>query len=84
MSNLNENDFSPLEPQPFVTEEGREVERLSAELAAMRQQRDEARMDLCYAEAVARCEIGHEVPCPEAIAAERGWDCFAQKEGGGA
>jgi small-conductance mechanosensitive channel len=47
----------PLEPQPFVTEEGREIERLSAELvaaqaqlvskadelAAMQKQRDEAR-----------------------------------------
>ena len=42
MSELNENDFPPLEPQPFVTEEGREIERLRAELAAMRQQRDEA------------------------------------------
>lgn len=27
---------SPLEPQPFVTEEGQEIERLRAELAAMR------------------------------------------------
>jgi SMC interacting uncharacterized protein involved in chromosome segregation len=49
VTELNENDFPPLEPQPFVTEEGREIERLRAELskkfeelAAMRQQRDEA------------------------------------------
>jgi hypothetical protein len=26
----------PLEPQPFVTEEGREIERLRAELAALK------------------------------------------------
>ena len=33
---------SPLEPQPFVTEEGREIKRLRAELAEMQKQRDEA------------------------------------------
>ena len=42
MSELNENEFPPLEPQPFVTEEGREIERLRAELAAAIKQRDEA------------------------------------------
>jgi uncharacterized coiled-coil DUF342 family protein len=42
VSDINENDFPPLEPQPFVTEEGREVERLRAELAAMKKQRDAA------------------------------------------
>jgi chromosome segregation ATPase len=56
---FNENDFPPLEPQPFVSEEGREIERLRAklaaakaqlatnadELAAMQKQRDEA-MDI--------------------------------------
>jgi hypothetical protein len=36
----------PLEPLPFVTEEGREIERLRAELAAMEKQRDEARENL--------------------------------------
>lgn len=34
MSDLTETDFPPLEPQPFVTEEGREIQRLRAELAA--------------------------------------------------
>ena len=34
MSDLTDADFPPLEPQPFVTEEGREIERLRAELAA--------------------------------------------------
>ena len=38
MSELNENDFPPLESQPFVTEEGREIERLRAELAAAKEQ----------------------------------------------
>jgi hypothetical protein len=44
VSDINENDFSPLEPQPFVTEEGREVERLRAALADMRQQRQELQL----------------------------------------
>ena len=46
--NYNENDFPPLEPQPFLTEEGREIERLRAELAAMREQRDEAMDERSY------------------------------------
>ena len=36
MSDLTETDFPPPEPQPFVTEEGREIERLRAELDAER------------------------------------------------
>ncbi len=119
MSGMKETDFPPLEPQPFVTEEGREIQRLRAELAAerettvsllriialireaggfrrdglaalpdavkaMRQQRDEAQQDICYDEFVRRYETGHEMNTPEGIAAERGWDCFAKKEGGGA
>ena len=39
---MKETDFPPLEPQPFVTEEGREIQRLRAELAAAIKQRDEA------------------------------------------
>ena len=42
MSGLDENDFPPLEAQPFLTEEGQEIERLRAELAAAIKQRDEA------------------------------------------
>jgi hypothetical protein len=42
VSGLNENDFPPLEPQPFITEEGRQIERLRAGLAAAIKQRDEA------------------------------------------
>lgn len=39
---------SPLEPQPFVTEEGQEIERLRAELAAAIRQRDEARLEASF------------------------------------
>lgn len=64
----------------------RELER---ELAAMRQQRDEARREVCWFAAKeivvhnARQFIQEPIPTPEEIALERGWDCFAQ-EGGGA
>ena len=61
-----------------------EVERLRAELAAMRKQRDEARREWCYMESCRRCEYAIEPSDERSIAAERGWDCFAQKEGGGA
>ena len=37
MSDMKETDFPPPEPQPFVTEEGREIQRLRAELAAERE-----------------------------------------------
>ena len=80
----------PLEPQPFVTEEGREIERLRAELAAMQKQRDEARIRVC--ELCARIggvyrRVNREVvECrtPEEIAEVCDWDCFAEKERGGA
>ena len=49
-----------------------DIERLRAELAAMKEQRDEARRDLCF----------EKSNRPEWYAAECGWDCF--KEGGGA
>ena len=73
MSELKENDFPPLEPQPFVTEEGREIERLRAELAAMREQRDEARELYCV-------EAAHHSVClrsvidAQRIARNRGWE----------
>ena len=68
-----------------------QVERLSAELAAMQKQRDEARRDACAFEAINRWNIAHPkgiilecavVRISREIAVERGWDCF--KEGGGA
>jgi hypothetical protein len=37
---LDENDFPPLEPQPFVTAEGREITRLRADLATHTAERD--------------------------------------------
>ena len=43
MSDLTDTDFPPLEPQPFVTEEGREIQRLRAELAAANAALAEAR-----------------------------------------
>lgn len=48
-----------------------ELDRLRAELAAMRKQRDDARRDLCF----------EKSNRPEWYAAECGWDCF--KEGVG-
>ena len=84
--NYNENDFPPLEPQPFLTEEGREIERLRAELAAMREQRDEARRclrDACAEIARTRTRLGfYDTLSPQQIAVERRWNCF--KEEGGA
>ena len=61
------------------------VERLRAELAAMRKQRDDAREGVCRLTALRRKERGLDFdydPDPKAIAADRGWDCF--KQGGGA
>ena len=81
----------PLEPQPFVTEEGREIDRLRAELAAMREQRDEARRDACAFQGIIKFDLQHPkgiistaatLRLAKEIAAERGWDCYGQ--GGGA
>ena len=66
---------------------------LLAELAKVRQQLDEARRDACAFEAINRWNEAHPKgimsPCAverisREIAVERGWDCFAQQEGGGA
>ena len=75
------------------------VERLRAELAAstaesidlfkqlvaMREQRDEARREACLW-ALPQGVVWNEAMIARGtvIAAERGWDCFAQQEGGGA
>ena len=70
-----------------------EIQRLRAELDAMRQQRDEARRDACVNMAMLRLRdmYGDDFVTREdalqmakEIAAERGWDCFGEKEGGGA
>jgi hypothetical protein len=61
-----------------------ERELLRDELAAMRKQRDEARRAWCYTESCRRCEYAIEPSDEDSIAAENGWDCFPQKEGGGA
>ena len=68
-----------------------EITRLRAELvskadelAAMRQQRDEARRDACLWALPQGVEWNEAmIARGKAIASERGWDCFA-KEGGGA
>ena len=73
---------------PYDADFARKLER---ELAAMRQQRDEARRNACAFEGIIKFNERHPkgIISPEAmlsraraIAAERGWDCF--KEGGGA
>ena len=85
MSDLTETDFPPLEPQPFVTEEGREIERLRAELskkfgelAAAIKQRDEARREAMqwWRERFSTKEFKEEV-------GQRGWE-YLLVEGGGA
>ena len=85
MSELKENDFPPLEPHPFLTEKGREIERLRAELAAMQKQRDEARRWVCRLLAYPTLATGTAKPyrgTAQCFAKEQGWDCF--EEGGGA
>ena len=63
-----------------------EIERLRAELAAMRKQRDDARRwlrDACAE--IARIETRfYDALPPQQIAERNGWTCFAQQEGGGA
>lgn len=66
-----------------------EIERLRADLAAAIKQRDEARENLRDAcEEIAMRVNSHSMlstnQTAEYIAAERGWQCFAQQEGGGA
>lgn len=70
-----------------------EIERLRAELAAAINARDEARRDACAFEAIVRWNEAHpkgsKSPAElfriaRQIAADRGWDCFGEKEGGGA
>ena len=56
-----------------------DIERLRAELAAMRKQRDEARREVCEADAILGTTAADTA---NAVARLRGWDCFGQ--GGGA
>ena len=65
-----------------------ELAAAKAELAAMREQRDEARREVCKMVARTRRKagirgqiVGLDRVTPAEIAAERGWDCYA-KEGG--
>jgi len=79
-------------PRALIDEAADEIERLRAELAAMREQRDEARRDACAFQGIIKFDLQHPkgiistaatLRLAKEIAAERGWDCFAQ-EGGGA
>ena len=82
------------EARRMISEINDENERLSAELvskadelAAMKKQRDDAREGVCRLTALRRKERGLDFdydPDPKAIAADRGWDCFEKKAGGGA
>ena len=69
------------------------AKQLERELAAAIKQRDEARRDACVNIAMLRLRdmYGDDFVTREdalqmakEIAAERGWDCFGEKEGGGA
>lgn len=88
------NTASLLHTLALIREAGKWQKEMLSELPgavkAMREQRDEARRELC--EMVARKRrkagvrgqiVGLDRVTGEEIAAERGWDCFAQ-EGGGA
>jgi hypothetical protein len=71
----------------FVDEDERVVDakfarELERELAAMREQRDEARRLYCVE--MSRQSFDPKRFTPEWGANELGWDCYAQKEGGGA
>lgn len=60
-----------------------EIERLRAELAAMREQRDEAYAHLRHeAKEIAECRRGRSTA--KSVAKERGWKCFSRRNGGGA
>ena len=68
-------------------------EQLERELVAMRQQRDEARRRVCELSLIKKLVYrkldgvdGRFIECktPEEVAQVCGWDCFAEKEGGGA
>lgn len=69
-----------------------DLDALPDAVKAMRQQRDEARREVCSFEAIDRWHKANPnglSPCAvfriaREIAAERGWQCFAQQEGGGA
>lgn len=52
-----------------------EIDRLRAEVAALKAERDKERRDACRSDAYAV----HGVYTPEELAKGRGWDCF--KEG---
>lgn len=73
-------------PRVLIDEAAEEIERLRAELAAMRKQRDEARgrlRDACAE--IARIEARfYDTVTPQQIAERNDWNCFPQKEGGGA
>lgn len=58
---------------------------LLAELAKVREQRDEARREACLWALPQGVEWNEAmIARGKAIASERGWYCFAQQEGGGA
>lgn len=59
-----------------------EIERLRAELAAAIKQRDEARRLYCVE--MSRQSTNPTRFTPEWGANEIGWDCFGEKQGGGA
>ena len=63
-----------------------EIERLRAELAAAIKQRDEARRwlrDACAE--IARIETRfYDALTPQQIAERNNWNCFGEKQGGGA
>ena len=57
---------------------------LLAELAKVRQQRDEAQQEVCELVAASDEASTGFTTTAKQIASERGWDCFAAEEGGGA
>ena len=72
--------------EPLWLEAADKIQRLRAELAAAIKQREDARRwlrDACAE--IARTRLGfYDTLTPQQIAERNGWDCFPQKEGGGA
>ena len=68
-------------PRVLIDEAADEIERLRAELAAMREQRDEAR-ELCCIEATHRSVYLGSVIDARTIARDRGWEGLFKQRGG--
>ena len=75
MCYFDEEERPPLTPLPIVIKESLEITRLRAELADIKEQRDEARRMYCK-EAWHSCRGSYSAKW---FAEDLGWDCFEEK-----